>query len=114
MPAFRAQPRQKDPAMLHANKHRPGPKNDDPPEARQGTNEGEGARAGEGEGDVCERPEVKPLVEKAGVKSLRSAPPGSMVTGGDTPGGGAAKPLDLDTPHKPGAGAPAKDKGDRA
>jgi hypothetical protein len=59
-------------------------------------------------GEVSQRPEVKPLVDKAGATKLRETPPGTMVTGADTPGGGAAKPLDLDTPHKPGAGAPAK------
>lgn len=49
--------------------------------------------------DVRERPEVKSLIEKA--KGGMSEPHGSVVTGGHVPGGGAAKPLEHDTPLKP-------------
>ena len=53
---------------------------------------------------VAERPEVRPLVEKAVPKPV---PHGTVATGGHIPGGGATKPHDLDTPHKPGQGAPS-------
>jgi hypothetical protein len=74
--------------------------------ANQGrTPKGEVAR-GRG-GDVHQRPEVKPLIEKSGAERLLQTPPGTMATGGGIAGGGSANPLDHDTPLKPDTPASA-------
>lgn len=45
--------------------------------------------------DVHERPEVKPLVEKAGALKSKEAPHGSIRSGADVPGGGGTKTLEI-------------------
>jgi hypothetical protein len=62
--------------------------------------------------EASQRPEVKSLVEKAGAEKSRQSLPGTMVTGGGTAGGGATKPLDLKTPHRPGSVEPDQDATD--
>ncbi len=44
---------------------------------------------------VHERPEVKPLIEKAGVDLRKTLPQGTMKTGADVPGGGGTHTLDM-------------------
>ena len=58
--------------------------------------------------NVHERPEVKPLVEKAGAERERRVPQGTMKTGGDIPGGGGTQSLEL--PTDPPQNAPTEEK----
>jgi hypothetical protein len=51
--------------------------------------------------EASSRPEVRPLVERAGPPSKRGLPHGTMKTGGDVPGGGATTTRPADPPAKP-------------
>lgn len=61
--------------------------------------------------NVHERPEVKPLVDKAGADPDRRVPQGTMKTGGDVPGGGGTQSLELPEVVDPAAPAPDSDTG---
>jgi hypothetical protein len=50
---------------------------------------------------VHERPDVKPLVEKAVAELTESRTPGTMKTGADTAGGGGTRTLGPDDPPPP-------------
>lgn len=52
------------------------------------------------QGDVHERPEVKPLVEKAGALKSQDAPHGTIKSGADVPGGGGTKSLEIGAPDE--------------
>ncbi len=44
---------------------------------------------------IHERPEIKPLIEKAGAHPERRVSQGTMKTGGDVAGGGGTKSLEV-------------------
>ncbi len=59
--------------------------------------------------NIHERPEIKPLIEKAGADPQRRVPQGTMKTGGDVPGGGGTQPLELPEDGTQPAATPADD-----